>query len=95
MKIEWKEDAIEDLARNVEFYAETNPVVAFEVFDDVRERAKVLGDQPDIGRRGRKTGTKELVLKGTPFILVYQVKSDQVAILRVLHGAQLWPPKDQ
>ncbi|MCG8044986.1 MAG: type II toxin-antitoxin system RelE/ParE family toxin [Candidatus Thiodiazotropha taylori] len=31
-------------------------------------------------------------MKGTPFILVYQVSGDQVDILRVLHGSQAWPP---
>jgi len=27
-------------------------------------------------------------------MVVYQVREADVVILRILHGAQLWPPKD-
>jgi toxin ParE1/3/4 len=36
-------------------------------------------------------GTRELVVTGTPFIVVYRVEAATVVILRVLHGAQRWP----
>jgi toxin ParE1/3/4 len=47
---------------------------------------------PLIGRQGRVTGTRELVLRKTPFIVVYRVRADIVEILLVLHAAQNWPP---
>jgi toxin ParE1/3/4 len=36
--------------------------------------------------------TRELVVAGTPWVVVYRVKN-RVEILRVLHGAQSWPPR--
>jgi plasmid stabilization system protein ParE len=37
------------------------------------------------------TGTRELVIVGTPYIAAYQLSTDTIRILRVLHGAQRWP----
>lgn len=29
-----------------------------------------------------------------PYILIYAVEKREVVILRVIHGAQQWPPRD-
>lgn len=87
----WKESAEADLQWNIERYAEADPATAWRIYGEVITRAEALDTHPDMGRPGRVTGTKEFVLKGTPFILVYRVDKDQVEILRVLHGAQMWP----
>ncbi len=93
MIVEWKPDALAELVDHVEDYAKKHdPLTAYRVFDEVIERARMLGDHPDMGRGGRMRGTRELVLTGTPFILVYRQPADTVEILRVLHGAQQWPP---
>jgi toxin ParE1/3/4 len=42
---------------------------------------------------GRIAGTRELVVPPLPYIIVYQVKSSAVHILRVYHGARNWPEK--
>jgi len=41
--------------------------------------------------QGRVAGTRELVVVGTPYIVVYRIEPAAVVILRVLHGAQRWP----
>jgi toxin ParE1/3/4 len=46
---------------------------------------------PESGRIGRIAGTRELVIPRTPYIAAYVVLDDKVRILRVLHGAQIWP----
>jgi toxin ParE1/3/4 len=46
-----------------------------------------------MGRIGRVPGTRELIVGGTPWIIVYRVRADAVEIIRVLHGAQKWPPQ--
>jgi len=38
-------------------------------------------------------GTRELVVTGTPFIVAYRRKGDQVLILDVLYGARKWPER--
>jgi toxin ParE1/3/4 len=46
---------------------------------------------PQMGRRGRVKGTRELVIAGTPSIVAYTVLRGQVVeILAVIHGAQEW-----
>ncbi len=93
MSVDWKPGAIAELVEYVVDYANRHdPLTAYRVFDEVQARAGILDDQPGIGRPGRIRGTKELVVTGTPFILVYRVRGAQVEILRVLHGRQQWPP---
>jgi len=50
---------------------------------------------PRMGRIGRIAGTRELVLSGTPYVVIYDLRNmdEQIYILRVLHGARRWPPR--
>ena len=90
----WDPDAIDDLMRIVEYIAEDDPATAWRVHDEIYGRAAVLDDQPLIGRKGETPGTREFVLTGTPFILVYDPEPSPV-VWRVLHGAQKWPQEKQ
>lgn len=53
----------------------------------------ILPDHPRAGRQGRLKNTRELVIDGAPFIVIYQenIITSTVEILRVLHDAQQWP----
>ena len=51
----------------------------------------LLARFPEQGRTGRKPDTRELVLGGLPYIAMYRIRKDTVEILRILHGAQIWP----
>ena len=88
----WLASAEDDLKRNIENYAEKDPLTAWRIYEQVIDRAAILDAQPGIGRAGRIKGTREFVLTGTPFILVYREHGKQVEIFRVLHGAQQCPP---
>ncbi len=44
-----------------------------------------------MGRAGRVVGTREWV-GVPPYVLVYRVVDGALEIVRVLHGAQKWPP---
>jgi plasmid stabilization system protein ParE len=46
---------------------------------------------PEMGRKGRIDGTRELVITGKPYIAAYRVAGNTVLVLRILHGAQQWP----
>ncbi len=65
--------------------------------DRVASAIQVAGDSliqfPNRGRSGRMPGTRELVVLGTPYVLIYCVRRSGVEIARVVHGAQDWPPK--
>ena len=93
MSVVWRQTATAELVEHVVDYANRHdPLTAYRVFDEVRARAEILDNQPGIGRPGRVRGTREFVVIGTPFILVYRIQSAQVEVLRVLHGRQQWPP---
>jgi toxin ParE1/3/4 len=59
--------------------------------DRIAEQIDILQQHPQIGRPGRKQGTRELVISRTPFIVVYRIKAKRIELLRVLHGSQQWP----
>jgi toxin ParE1/3/4 len=52
-----------------------------------------IPEYPSMGRIGRVPLTRELIIGGTPWIVVYRVRADVVEIIRVLHAAQSWPPQ--
>ena len=59
----------------------------------VIEAVERLVDFPHRGRQGRREGTRELVISGLPYIVVYRVRDASIRILRVFHAAQNWPPE--
>lgn len=91
MRLEWTFKAIGDLRQAGEYMATDNTEAAQRIALRVKEAVEYLIDHPNIGRAGRLAGTRELVVSGTPFIVVYWVRGAAVQILRVLHHARRWP----
>ena len=60
--------------------------------DLIRDAARRLAEFPASGRPGRVAGSYELVIVGTPYVIVYRVRSTGAINPRLLHGAQRWPP---
>jgi len=91
VKLIWSPEARVDLREMVLFLAEKNPYAAKALYDRISDAATTLIDTPYIGRPGRVSGTRELVIPDTSYILPYQIQPDRVEILRVYHGARHWP----
>jgi toxin ParE1/3/4 len=91
MRVRWTTDAADDLTRICDYIAQTNPDFARRVARTIVERVEDLHTFPNRGRPGRVEGTREMVFAPLPFIAIYEVH-DEVQVLRVLHGAQQWPP---
>lgn len=91
MRLEWTRPAIRDLREAGAFIASGNPQAAKRMAERVREAVEYLPEQPNIGRPGRVPGTRELVVTGTPFIVVYWARGAAVQVLRVLHHSRKWP----
>jgi toxin ParE1/3/4 len=68
-----------------------SPRAAVTVDDRIESHVELLAGTPEIGRPGRIEGTRELVIRKTPYIAAYRIEGDTIRILRVLHGAQQWP----
>lgn len=56
----------------------------------ILQAAEQLTDFPEIGRAGRK-GTREFVVSGTPYTLVYRVEDTAVTVAAVFHHARRRP----
>ena len=91
MRLEWSAFAIEDRDAIFDYIEEDSPRAAVVVDDRIRVQVRQLLQYPETGRPGRVDGTRELVIRRTPYIAAYRVSGDVVRILRVLHGAQQWP----
>jgi toxin ParE1/3/4 len=91
VKIRWTRLALEDLERAREYIAAQSPSAANSVIARIESALRALAVHPEIGRRGRVQGTRELVVPDTPFIIAYLVSKNSVEILAVIHGARRWP----
>lgn len=68
-----------------------NPAAAARVVGAIALAVQRLGKAPGRGRPGRIRGTRELVVVGTPYIVAYRIRADDIELLTIQHGAQLWP----
>jgi plasmid stabilization system protein ParE len=80
MIIQWSASALDDRIQTFQFIA-----------DDSVTAAEHLADFPDSGRPGRAPKTREWVLNGLPYLLIYSVEGQSLTIWRVLHNSRLWP----
>jgi toxin ParE1/3/4 len=91
MKPVWTRSAIRDLASAREYIALVNPDTAREIALRIVDATERIIQFPEIGRTGRMKGTRELVVSGTQYLIVYRLKKTAIHFLRVLHGRQEWP----
>ena len=92
MRIEWLPGAARNLTAQLEWIAERDPWAAIDAGDAVHAAVARLADHPALGRPGRVPATRELVVVGTPYIVVYRVERTVVLVLRILHTAHRGPP---
>jgi len=91
MDVKWLRVALENLDAEAEYIANDNPRAAERTVIAIREAVKLLSDFPAMGRTGRVSGTREMVVPGTPYIVPYRVRDNHIQILRMLHAARKWP----
>jgi len=91
MRIKWLRTAVHNLDEQISFIAEDNPQAAARASARIHAAVERLKDFPELGRSGRVPSTRELIVSGTRWIVIYRV-GDSIEILRVLHSAQRWPP---
>ena len=90
MKVIWSQQARQEWQDQYRFYFERNPEAARRIRQTIMDAAKRLRDHPKIGRPGRVEGSRELVIGGTPFVLIYDVTPARVEILHFYDGRQDW-----
>ena len=92
MNVVWTRRAVRDLTRERAFIARENPTAANEVAMRIVDAVDTVSRQPRIGQAGRIAGTREYVVAGTPYILIYRLYERQVQLLHVFNSRKAWPP---
>jgi toxin ParE1/3/4 len=91
LSIRWLPQAQSNRLEQLEFIARDNPLAAINQDEEIERQINMLLAHPEMGRPGRVTGTRELVISGTPFVVIYRLQEQSIEVLRLLHSAQQWP----
>jgi len=91
MQVRWLKKALGNLDGEATYIAQDNPVAAQKVVKTIMDTVALLADQSAMGAPGRITGTRELVVPDTRYLIPYRVKNGQVEILRVFHTSRKPP----
>jgi toxin ParE1/3/4 len=94
MKVYWTDNSIGHLLGIYEYIARNSPVYAKRVVDRITRRSEQIAEFPLSGRKVpeyKAEDIREIIEK--PYRIIYRIKSDQIDILAVIHGAKLLPEK--
>jgi toxin ParE1/3/4 len=97
MRVRWSDPAQTDFLEILGYIARDNPAAAERVGRRLLSAIDALAAQPRLGRPGRVSGTRELVIPRLPYVAIYRIveavhaATSQVEVLRVIHGARRWP----
>jgi plasmid stabilization system protein ParE len=90
---EWTESSWEDLDGISDYLLGEG--VSFEAVQEYVKRIfkapENLITLPGAGKPGRMQGTREWLVKDTPYALIYDLPGDKVRILGVMHGSRQFP----
>lgn len=91
--VQWSDNALDDLERQVIHIAKDNPAAALRAAKRIRETGDALGDFAT-GHPGRIAGTYEKSVARLPYVIAYALSGDDtvLTILRVIHTSRNWPP---
>ncbi len=88
--VRWTQFAANDLKRINKRIAVHNAPSAAKLTLSMLAKANELALYPDMGRQGRVSGTRELVVH-RHYYIVYRTTGTTVQILAVNHTSQKWP----
>ena len=88
VRVEWLRAALDNLNAVAGYISRDNPVAAARTVAAIVNADENLKRFLASGRPGRVSGTRELVVSGTPYIVPYRVRGDVVQLIRVFHAAR-------
>lgn len=87
MRITWAPEARRQVREIWHYIALDDPAAADRMVTRLVVAVEKLLRFPQLGRPGRE-GSRELVVGGTHFVVVYRVEGEEIRIGSVVHGAQ-------
>lgn len=91
MKLRYAPRAIRQMDSIAAYIVQENPSAAKRVGARLQRAITRLVQFPGMGRVGALVGTRELIVPGLPYLVVYRVEATEIVVLGVYHGAQLRP----
>ena len=90
VRLLFSSQARHDLDEIYDFVRRERPMAAARILERVRASSDQLRFQPHIGRNGTVDGTRELVVRGLPYIIVYLIDeaAGSVVLLAIVHGTR-------
>ena len=86
--LKWAKRAQIDRQRIAEFYTEeASEIVAYEALETIKSAASKIKANPLAYRTGKRSGTREMVMRRFPYVIVYRILPTRITILRFLHQA--------
>ena len=95
MKVEWTDNALEQLWAIHEYIAQSSSEYAQRVIDRLTRRTLQIRRFPLSGRMVPEDNAPQIreVIEGS-YRIIYYIKPDQIDVLAVIHGAQQTPWSD-
>ena len=90
MRARWLAAARTDVREIARWIARARSVAAKEVARRIRDTAQTPGQNPGLSRAGAVLDTRERVIPGLPYIIIYRVR-DVVEIVWVVDARRDWP----
>ncbi|HAZ09465.1 MAG TPA: type II toxin-antitoxin system mRNA interferase toxin, RelE/StbE family [Elusimicrobia bacterium] len=84
----WSPTAIAQLTEIRRYIQRDKPEAARRIAVKIVASASGLARHPRLGHGGRKHGTRELLIPGTPYLISYRAEEERLVILTILHGAR-------
>ena len=90
-RLVWTVPASQDLEEILEYIAADSRPAALRTVRRIRAAADSFRGYAKAGRPGDVPDTREIVVPGLPYVIVYREMGADLQILRIRHAAQLWP----
>jgi hypothetical protein len=84
VSVRFLEEAAHEFHRAIQYYEEKSPGLGGELLSDVERLENLLSSNPELGSPG-KSGTRRLLLRRFPFLLVYILVDREPLIVAFAH----------
>lgn len=91
MRLVWSKRFRDEMRREVSYIKARNPTAAEAVRQRIAKAVRRLRQFPEAGRAWRFAGSRELMIPGLPYIVIYKVVGDEVVVGQLFHASREEP----